>query len=96
MEGYDFVSKFADGDSPNKTWVVKASSDSENAGVTQRCILELYQQLEDLKAQEKSTGRHYSVFCSFLQIYNEKVFDLLNSGTLTALSSKRVGDQNNK
>lgn len=24
------------------------------------------------------TGRHYSVFVSFLQIYNEKVFDLLN------------------
>lgn len=22
--------------------------------------------------------RHYNVFCSFLQIYNEKVFDLLN------------------
>ena len=29
-----------------------------------------------MKANDSS--RHYSVFVSFLQIYNEKVFDLLN------------------
>lgn len=41
MEGYDFVQNF--GESPNKTKAVKASIDSENIGITQRSIFELYQ-----------------------------------------------------
>ena len=36
----------------------------------------MFKRIEDIKASEST--RHYSVFVSFLQIYNEKVFDLLN------------------
>ena len=36
----------------------------------------MFQRIEEMKAQEPT--RHFSVFVSFLQIYNEKVFDLLN------------------
>lgn len=37
---------------------------------------ELFSNIES--ARQNDTTRHYSVFVSFLQIYNEKVFDLLN------------------
>jgi hypothetical protein len=40
------------------------------------------------------SNKHYSVFCSFLQIYNEKVFDLLNSSSISNLSSKKVAGGN--
>jgi len=33
--------------------------------------------------------RHYSVFVSFLQIYNEKVFDLLNPQIVQGVGGKR-------
>jgi hypothetical protein len=40
MEGYDFVS--GQGDSPLKTKAIKAANDSENIGITQRSIVELF------------------------------------------------------
>jgi len=46
-----------------------------------------------MKKKDQTSGvanRHYSVFCSFLQIYNEKVFDLLNSNSINTLTSKKV------
>ena len=51
-------------------------SESEDNGITQRGIYQLFRRIEEMKASEPQ--RHYSVFVSFLQIYNEKVFDLLN------------------
>ena len=45
-------------------------------GITQRGIHQMFERIEEMKAQEPT--RHFSVFVSFLQIYNEKVFDLLN------------------
>ena len=32
--------------------------------------------------------RHYSVFVSFLQIYNEKVFDLLNPQIVSGVGKR--------
>lgn len=43
----------------------------EREGMTQRVI-------RDLWAQAQEDGKTFTVSCSFLQIYNEKVFDLLN------------------
>ena len=40
-----------------------------------------------MKAAEPT--RHYSVFVSFLQIYNEKVFDLLNPQIVQGVGGKR-------
>ena len=48
----------------------------EDIGITQRGIQHLFARIAQMKAHEPN--RHYSVFVSFLQIYNEKVFDLLN------------------
>lgn len=52
------------------------SGDDETIGITQRGIKQLFSRIEEMKQAEPT--RHYSVFVSFLQIYNEKVFDLLN------------------
>lgn len=45
-------------------------------GVVLRGIKELFRKIQDLKSQTK---RQVNVFVSFYQIYNEKVYDLLNS-----------------
>jgi hypothetical protein len=46
----------------------------KSPGITQRGVEDLFDQLGRIKDQAK----HTTVFVSFLQIYNEKVFDLLN------------------
>jgi len=63
------------------------STDEEGTGITQRGILELFEQIEALKLKEK--GKHFSVFASYLQIYNEKVFDLLNPNSIGGLTALR-------
>ena len=37
---------------------------------------------EDRQAEEAKKSKHISISCSFLQIYNEKVFDLLNTSKI--------------
>jgi Kinesin motor domain len=37
--------------------------------------LDLFKQVKKVK---ETQGKHVNVFCSFLQIYNERVYDLLN------------------
>jgi hypothetical protein len=56
-------------------------------GVTQRAITDLFKEVRRAKEDE---GKHISIFCSFLQIYNEKVFDLLNSHSLTNQAKKNA------
>jgi len=46
-------------------------------GITLRAIRELFKQAEGYKKE-----KHITISCSFLQIYNEKVFDLLNAAQL--------------
>ena len=55
-------------DGPNK------ESETESSGITQRGIMELFDQI--VAAREVEKTKHISVFCSFLQIYNEKLYDL--------------------
>ena len=54
----------------------RSGDDNEDVGITQRGIKQLFSRIEEMKQAEPT--RHYNVFVSFLQIYNEKVFDLLN------------------
>jgi hypothetical protein len=75
MEGYSYEA--AGGARKNARKPIIA--DDENVGITQRSIKELFEQIKNAKENE---GKHISVFCSFLQIYNEKVYDLLNLNTL--------------
>ena len=49
------------------------AENSEN-GITIRAIKDAFRQAEEYKKE-----KHITISCSFLQIYNEKVFDLLNT-----------------
>lgn len=57
-------------------------------GITQRGVKELFTKIDQARKQDSS--RHFSVFVSFLQIYSEKVFDLLNPNS-TGPIQKRAG-----
>ena len=75
MEGYDYKSK-NDNRAKSKAPVIK---NNENIGITQRAVKELFQQV---KHKKEKHGKHISVYVSFLQIYSEKVYDLLNLNSL--------------
>lgn len=68
MEGYDYVSTEATGP---KVDIV----DGEHIGIAPRVIKSIFDQIED---SSKSTSNSYRVYCSFLQLYQEKILDLLN------------------
>lgn len=59
-------------------------SDKQDQGITQRGVKELFSRLTEQKVKEQT--RQTSVFVSFLQIYNEKVFDLLNPNTTASVA----------
>ena len=54
--------------------------DNSYYGITFRSMHNFFEQLRIRKAENKNF--HYSIYCSFLQIYNEKIYDLLNSNSL--------------
>jgi hypothetical protein len=56
-----------------------------NNGVTIRSIREAFRQADSMKKD-----KHVNIYVSFLQIYNEKVFDLLNSQHLKKGSKSKV------
>jgi kinesin family protein 4/21/27 len=68
MEGYSYSSNE---NSAPKPIIEK----SEKCGIIPRSINYLFEKIE-LEAEK--TRRKYNIYCSFLQIYNEKIFDLLN------------------
>ncbi|OAD81141.1 hypothetical protein PHYBLDRAFT_26539, partial [Phycomyces blakesleeanus NRRL 1555(-)] len=51
-------------------------ADPENEGIVPRCIIDLFQSLQD--RAEKEPDFTYEVFVSFLELYNEELIDLLN------------------
>ena len=66
----------------------KLSRKKENQGITMRCIEQIFyffDQLNMKEAQEgeEITARKYTVSCSFMQIYQEKIFDLLSTRSRT-------------
>ena len=75
-------------------------------GLTQRAVADLFKQVKRVRetTPHQSTGikgtsstKHVNVFCSFLQIYNEKVFDLLNpESTPDMLRAGRDGDDDGR
>lgn len=50
--------------------------DREREGLTQQAIRQVFAEIE--RCKQSGSGRHFTVFCSFMQIYNERVYDLLN------------------
>lgn len=60
----------------------------ESEGVVPRSVRLLF----DLVKQESNQGRkRYSVYCSYLQVYKEKIYDLLNKSHLKRLVTDGPG-----
>jgi N-acetylglutamate synthase-like GNAT family acetyltransferase len=81
MEGYKYTS--------NDKGIPQAVVESgENEGVVPRSIRLLY----ELIKQESNLGRKkYTVYCSYLQVYKEKVYDMLNKSHLKRIVSDGPG-----
>jgi hypothetical protein len=76
MEGYEY--KAAEKlNNPDQRAGKAIIGDHMNNGISIRAIREAFRQVEDVKKTKT-----ISISCSFLQIYNEKVFDLLNTSKI--------------
>ena len=80
MEGYKYA--------PNEKglFVPRIEEDSDNVGVVQRCAKLLFEQVELARAHRKIT-----IYVSFMQIYNEKIYDLLNTAMFKLKSQLAFG-----
>jgi len=83
MEGYKYDDKIEHqrGKEDGRAGKVQINSSFGDMGLTLRAINEIFEQAD---ATKKTKTVHIS--CSFLQIYNEKVFDLLNAKSLKGKS----------
>ena len=81
MEGY----KYTVNEKGAPVAVVEAG---ENEGIVPRSIRLLFEMIK----QESGTGRKkFTVYCSYLQVYKEKVYDLLNKSHLKRLVTDGPG-----
>lgn len=79
MEGYDYEKNTEDLQNNRVTKAPVIKQDLDQMGITQRAVHDLFKEIRRVKEND---GKHINVFCSFLQIYNERVFDLLNHNSL--------------
>ncbi len=79
MEGYDYEKNSEDINNNRITKGPVINQDQDKMGITQRAVTDLFKEIRRVKESE---GKHINVFCSFLQIYNERVYDLLNQNSL--------------
>eukprot|EP00347_Sterkiella_histriomuscorum_P017844 403347757 len=81
MEGNKYIKaqEQADGNRVTKGPVINKDPDVEQLGITYRSVSDLFREIKRVK---EADGKHINVFCSFLQIYNERVYDLLNETSL--------------
>lgn len=67
--------------------VCELSRESEHIGIVPRAVHELFRRVDDLRGQAAASAQDdvmFSVKVSFLQIYKERIYDLLNSESLKA------------
>jgi len=67
--------------------------DKENQGLIPRFLFDLFENLNDQSAANKSEIRSHSVLVSFLEIYGEDVYDLLGYQSNRNTSSTGVNDR---
>ena len=81
MEGY----KYSTNDKGQPVAVVESG---ENEGIVPRSIRLMFEMIK----QESGTGRKkFTVYCSYLQVYKERVYDLLNKSHLKRLVTDGPG-----
>ena len=92
MEGYQYISH------PNKPHLImpQVPKDSatlayESDGLIPRCIRELFATVEKRREICGNVNR-ISITCQYIQLYNERVYDLLNSDQYKVQNSKKVLD----
>lgn len=89
MEGYKYVANDKGVPQPEiKVEFILTVKSDENEGLVPRSVNRLF----DLIQQKSADGKKkYTVYCSFLQIYKEKIFDLLNKSQVKALVQEGPG-----
>lgn len=60
-----------------RTYIDEMSSDNQHVGIIPRAILKIFEELK----HPDNVKKQFTVYCSFLQIYNEKIYDLLQVTT---------------
>lgn len=60
------------------TYIGDLEDDRNFSGLIPRSIHRLFEEIQT----EENAPQRFVVYCSFLQIYNEKIFDLLNVSCL--------------
>ncbi|KAJ0395448.1 hypothetical protein P43SY_007773 [Pythium insidiosum] len=80
MEGYDYErprdNQQSSSSAPQAR--VPTGSDTARIGLIPRTIRRLFARIDELSCASTTAPREFNVKCSFLQIYNEQVLDLLN------------------
>lgn len=71
-----------------KTFTIEGSSDGDNRGIIPLTADDIFQRIQDCS----DTGSQYLVRVSFLQIYNEKIYDLLSETSKDSLRIRETGD----
>lgn len=79
MEGYDYINSGPKSAVTGERNVKPVIKNNDNIGISIRAIKEVFDQAKKLTSNR---ARNIKVYCSFLQIYNEKIFDLLNLANL--------------
>lgn len=80
MEGYRYEENKGD----DRCKVNTRITNQTELGITVRAIREIFKQAEECKTKT------IQIHASFLQIYNEKVFDLLNSQNLKGQAAQKM------
>jgi len=70
-----------EGNIPNiqKTYIGDLDEDRNFCGLIPRTVYHLFKEIQ----KEANQAQKFVIYCSFLQIYNEKIFDLLNGKSTT-------------
>lgn len=81
MEGYQYMMNAQGTPTP----IIETG---ENEGLAPRSINMLF---DLIKQEQAKTSKRYTVTCSYLQVYKEKIYDLLNKSHLKRLVTDGQG-----
>jgi len=77
MEGYEYQTSDVTAIKP----IVNRTTNESNDGIIPRAIRDLFQAVQ----LKRSANQKITVTCQYIQLYNEKIFDLLNTKSQKAV-----------